>query len=302
MKGALPLERGSGRARASALLADLAALGKLRISLLSTVSAATGFLTASGELRRPLPVALGGTLLLAAGAAALNEVIDRHRDARMERTRDRPIPAGRIGAGTALAAAMLSAAAGALLLWRGAGPLPALLGLAALAAYDAVYTPLKRVTAFAVLPGAIVGALPPAIGFTAAGGALGDARLHALCAFLLLWQVPHSWLIALRHVDDYERGGFPTPARRLAPAPMARVTLAWITATGLSVLLLPLFGATRSVAAAAALAASVAVAVPLVWRALRGRAGATLPRRYAALDLLAVAVMAIVAADALLRR
>lgn len=285
--------------RAWSALSDLAALGKLRISLLSTVSAATGFVASSRELRTPLVATLGGTFLLAAGAAALNEVIDRHRDARMVRTRDRPIPTGRLGVGPALAAALLSATTGALLLWRAAGPVPALLGVAALAWYDAIYTPLKRVTAFAVLPGAVVGLLPPAIGWTAAGGPLTDPRLHALCAFFLFWQVPHFWLIALRHAGDFERAGFPSPVGRFSPVQMARVTLVWIAATGLSALLLPLFGVTRSVPAAIGLAAAVAVAAPLASAQDRSRAVA--PGRFAALNLLAVAVMAIVFADALLR-
>lgn len=290
---------GGGRGWLAAALSDLAALGKVRISLLSAVSAATGFVAFAGELRAPLGAALGGTFLLAAGAAALNEVIDRRRDARMVRTRERPIPAGRIGVAPALAAAALSAATGALLLWRSAGLVPALLGLAALLWYDAVYTPLKRATAFAVLPGAIVGALPPAIGWTAAGGALGDPRLHALCAFFLLWQVPHFWLIVLRHAGDFERGGFPTPTRRLSPAQLQRVTLVWIAATGLSALLLPLFRVTASAPAAVALAAAVALGVPLASRpAGPGDAGL---RPFTALNLLAVAVMGIVLADALLR-
>jgi protoheme IX farnesyltransferase len=284
-------------------LSDLAALGKLRISLLSTLSAATGFLAASRELRAPLLAVLSGTFLLAAGAAALNEVLDRDRDARMERTRGRPIPAGRISVAAALALALLATAVGAALLGAGAGPLPALLGVGALLWYDAVYTPLKRVTAFAVLPGAIVGALPPAIGWTAAGGGLADAGLLPLCAFFLLWQVPHFWLLSLRHAEDFERGGFPTPASRFSPAQAGRITFVWTLATGALALLLPLFGVTRSAPGAYGLAGAAAALLPFAWRLLRRPerpervAGA-----FAAVNLLAVALMAIVSADALLGR
>jgi len=296
-----PLSRPGAPPRAGWLaLSDLAALGKVRISLLSTASAATGFVAFAGTLRSPLAPTLAGTFLLAAGAAALNEVIDRRRDARMERTRSRPIPAGRIGVAPALAAAGLSATSGALLLWRAAGTPAALLGLAALLWYDAVYTPLKRVTAFAVLPGAVVGALPPAIGWAAAGGGLGDPRVHALCAFFLLWQVPHFWLIVLRNAGDFERGGFPTPTRRLAPAQLARVTLAWVVATALSALLLPLFRVTGSAAAAIALAAAVALSAPATLGPRADRP-ATARRAFVALNLLAVGVMAIVVLDALAR-
>jgi len=286
--------------RGRALLTDLATLAKLRISLLSTLSAATGFVAAARELRAPLAGTLGGTLLLAAAAAALNEVLDARRDALMLRTRERPIPAGRIGRPTALALAAGATIAGAALLWLGAGPVPALLGLGALLWYDAVYTPLKRVTAFAVIPGAIVGALPPAIGWTAAGGALGDARLHALCAFFLLWQVPHFWLLALRHAEDFERGGFPTATRRLSRAQLGRVTWVWTLATATAALLPPLFGLTRSAWGAWALVAAAAAVLPPAWRLVRApdrpeRLGAA----FLAVNLLAVALMAVVLADAL---
>jgi protoheme IX farnesyltransferase len=280
--------------------ADLAALAKLRISLLSTFSAAAAFAVAARSLRPPLAATLAGTFLLAAGAAAINAVLDRARDARMERTRDRPLPAGRIGPLPATALALAAGAAGAALLWRGAGPTPALLGVAALAWYDAVYTPLKRATAFAVVPGALVGALPPAIGWTAAGGSLADGGLHALCAFVLAWQVPHAWLLALRHADDYARGGFPTPARRLSVAQLGRVARAWILAAAGTALLLPLFGVARSPLGAAALAVAAAALLPTALRLPRDAARAeALARPFAAVNLFAAAVLAIAAADAL---
>jgi protoheme IX farnesyltransferase len=283
-----------------ARLGDLAALAKPKISLLSTLSAATGFVAASRELRAPMAATIAGTLLLAAAAGALNEVLDRRRDALMLRTRARPIPAGRVGVAAALAWTVLSAAAGAALLWREAGALPALLGLAALAWYDAVYTPLKRVTAFAVLPGALVGALPPAIGWTAAGGGLSDGRLHALCAFFLLWQVPHFWLLAHRHADDYRRAGLPTPATRFSPEQLGRITLAWTLATAATAPLLPLFGVTHSAGAAFGLVAAAAWLGPsALWLPRSGQRPEALGRGFAAVNLFAVVVMIVVAADAL---
>jgi protoheme IX farnesyltransferase len=281
-------------------LRDLAALAKLKISLLSTLSAATGFVAASRELRPPLAATLAGTLLLAAAAAALNEVLDRERDALMVRTRTRPIPAGRLGVAPALGLVALGASGGAALLAAGAGPVPALLGLAALLWYDAVYTPLKRVTAFAVLPGALVGALPPAIGWTAAGGALSDGRLHALCVFFLLWQVPHFWLLALRHADDYRRAGLPTPASRFSPAQMGRITVAWALATLAFTLLLPVFGVTRSAGAAFALVAAAALLGPSMLALLgAGERPEPLRRGLLAVNGVALAVMILVCADAL---
>ncbi|HSM94159.1 MAG TPA: UbiA family prenyltransferase [Anaeromyxobacteraceae bacterium] len=286
-----------GRAR---LLADLATLAKLRISALSTLTAATGFLAASRALRPPLAATIAGTFLLAAAAAALNEILDRERDARMLRTAARPIPAGRIGVPAALGLALVAGGCGLGLLGGTAGALPALLGLGALAWYDAVYTPLKRVTAFAVLPGAVVGALPPAIGWTAAGGALGDARLHAICAFLFLWQVPHFWLLAHRHAEDYRRAGLPTPASRFSPDQLGRIALTWTLATAATAPLLSLFGVTRSAGAAFGLLAAAAMLGPPALALPRSAARPeALARGFWAVNLFAVAVMLLVAADAL---
>ena len=283
-----------------ASLADLAALAKPRISLLSTLSAATGFVATSRELRPPLPAAIAGTFLLAAAAAGLNEVLDRKRDALMARTRARPIPAGRLGVGAALGWVAISAAAGAAVLGWGAGALPALIGLVALLWYDAVYTPLKRVTAFAVLPGAIVGSLPPAIGWTAAGGSLADGRLHALCAFFLLWQVPHFWLLARRHADDYRRAGLPTPASRFSAAQLGRITFAWTLATAAAATLLPLFGVTQSAGSALGLlAAATLVGLSGLVSLKSAERPDALERGFRGVNLFALAVMVLVAADAL---
>lgn len=281
-------------------LRDLAALAKLPISLLAALSAGTGFLAFSRGARPPLAATLAGTFLLAAGAAALNEVIERRADARMERTRDRPIPAGRVGAAAAALLAALATAGGTALLWSRAGAAPALLGLAALAWYDAVYTPLKRVTPFAFLPGAVVGALPPAMGWIAAGGGARDPALHALCGFFLLWQVAHSWLIAVRHAEDSEAGGFPSPARRFSARQAARITFAWALAAAGAALLLPLFGLVVTRGASLGLAVGAVLLVTVVASALPDRFGPGSRRASLAVDLLAVAAMALVAVEALL--
>jgi protoheme IX farnesyltransferase len=281
-------------------LRDLATLAKLPISLLAALSAGTGFLAAAREARPPLAATLAGTFLLAAGAAALNEVIERRADARMERTRDRPIPSGRIGAAVATLLAAVAAAGGTALLWSRAGAAPALLGLSALAWYDAVYTPLKRVTPFAFLPGAVVGALPPAMGWIAAGGGGSDPGLHALCGLFLLWQVAHSWLIALRHADELERGGFPSPARRFSARQAARITFAWVLAAAGALLLLPLFGLVASRGASLGLAAGALLLAGVAASALPDRFGTGSRRAAIAVDLMAVAAMALVAGDALL--
>ncbi len=196
--------------RFRAALADRLELTKPRITGMVVLTTGVGFLMAS---RAPLPAltlaaALAGTGLVAAGAAVLNQVIERVTDAAMQRTRQRPLPAGRITPAAASRFGGLITAAGLLLLILGCGWLAASLALATWASYLFVYTPLKRMTPLATLVGAVPGALPPVIGWSAAGGSLG-AGAFILFAILFLWQVPHFLAIAWLYREDYARAGFP---------------------------------------------------------------------------------------------
>jgi protoheme IX farnesyltransferase len=238
---------------------DALALTKWKISSVAALSTLTGavlFSVRYGSSPRVLaPVA--GTLLLAFGACALNQVQERRIDAQMERTRGRPLPAGRALPGEALALAVALLAAGLGVLAAGAGPTATLLGAAAAVWYNGVYTYLKRVSAFAALPGALVGAVPPLLGWTAAGGALLDFRALALGAFFFVWQVPHFWLLLLRRGEEYRRAGLPSLSARFSPDQLSRITLAWLTATGAVALAMPLFQLATRATALACFAAGV---------------------------------------------
>ncbi len=191
-------------------LVDRFELVKPRITLMVVLTSLVGFVMAEpGRVRLLLLAsALVGTALVASGAAVLNQLLERDTDALMERTRRRPLAAGRV---TPLEAAAFGAAvtfAGiALLLWL-CGPLPAVVALVTWASYLFLYTPLKRRTPLATLVGAVPGALPPVIGWTAAAGTI-DPGACILFAILFLWQVPHFLAIAWIYRDDYARGGFP---------------------------------------------------------------------------------------------
>ena len=169
-----------------------------------------GFVMASpGPLALPLlALALAGTGLVAAGAAVLNQVIERDTDALMLRTRERPLAAGRVSLREAVVFGALITGAGLAVLLLGCGALPALVAFATWASYLFLYTPLKRRTPLATLVGAVPGALPPVIGWTAASGSL-EPGAFILFAIVFLWQVPHFLAIAWLYRDDYARGGFP---------------------------------------------------------------------------------------------
>jgi heme o synthase len=190
------------------------------------------------------------------GASAVNECQERLFDARMARTQARPLPRGVIGFRAALAIAGGLAVSGFLVLLLAHGLVPALLGGLALAWYNAFYTPLKRVSAFAVVPGALIGALPPAIGWTAAGGHLEDPAVLALAFVFFVWQVPHFWMLVAMHEEGYEAAGFPTIVKLLGRRSLARLSFTWMCSTAAACALLPMFRAIVTVPALVMLAAA----------------------------------------------
>jgi len=193
-------------ARASA--ADWLELTKPRITLMVVFTALVGFVTATAAppWTALLLAALVGTGLVAAGASALNQVMERDTDALMHRTRTRPIPAGRIRPVEASLYGALLTLAGLVLLGALCGPLAALVAFSTWASYLFLYTPLKRRSHLATLVGAVPGALPPVIGWAAASGSL-EPGAFILFAIVFLWQIPHFLAIAWLYRDDYERGG-----------------------------------------------------------------------------------------------
>ena len=190
-------------------LADFAELIKARLTLLVLVTTAVGFyLGATGPISyRALFHAVFGTALAAAGAAALNQWWERRPDALMERTKLRPIPAGRMSPRDGLFIGSLLGVAGSIYLAVACNWLSAILAIATIAIYIFAYTPLKRITATNTLVGAIPGAIPPLIGW---GAASGDLALPAwsLFSILFFWQMPHFFAIAWMYRGDYARAGF----------------------------------------------------------------------------------------------
>ncbi|MGA2065163.1 MAG: heme o synthase [Thermoguttaceae bacterium] len=184
-------------------------LAKIRVTAMVLMTTAVGYILAA-----PRPIdwtRLGwvvlGTALAAAGASALNQLLEIDRDAKMERTRGRPLPSGQISRPHALAFALVTGAAGILVLNERVNPLTAALGLANLLVYAALYTPLKPRTSTSTLVGAVCGAVPPLMGWAAAGRglSLGAALLGTT---LLLWQVPHSLSFVWLYRADYMRAGY----------------------------------------------------------------------------------------------
>ncbi len=189
--------------------ADFVELGKPRITFLVVVTAAVGYALGAPVFHSGVfLLVLCGTALVAGGASALNQYAEREADARMLRTRGRPLPAGRLTPAEALSFGLSISALGLALLAAGTNLLTFALGLAALVSYVLAYTPLKRVTSLCTVVGAVPGAIPPLMGWAAARGSL-DRTAWALFAILFLWQLPHFLALAWIYREDYARGGFP---------------------------------------------------------------------------------------------
>lgn len=221
-------------------------LCKIRISVFTTLSASTGFILSGTAINVTYLIVVAGVFLLACGASALNQYQERWADEKMERTKKRPLPSGEVRATHALQLSCLLIISGLLTLSCSGDLLIAGLGLFAVIWYNGIYTFLKKLTAFAALPGALVGAVPPAIGWAAGGASLSDHRLLAVSFFFFMWQVPHFWLLLLANGNDYEKAELPVMSRIFTVRQMTRLTFVWMAAASVSSLLIPVYGVLNS--------------------------------------------------------
>ncbi len=230
---------------------------KPRITMLVLIVAVASFYVAAPGSVDWLKLALMtlGTGVLAAGIFSLNQYLERDVDLLMGRTRDRPIPSRRVTPGRVLAFGVIATAAGTALLALRSGPIPGVLAAATFVLYDLVYTPLKRRTVLHTVVGALSGATPPLIGWSAARGTL-DPGAWILFGVLFLWQFPHFLAIESMYRDDYARAGI----RVLPVSEPTGSAAAWVMVSALA-LLLAVSGALflAGLAGRAALAGSLAV-------------------------------------------
>lgn len=217
-------------------------LNKVRITFAVTLTMLAGYALAKNAIDTGVILPMVGIFILACGAAALNHYQDKDRDALMQRTMNRPIPSGKISGRAVLVISFVEIILGTYLIYLGSGFLAAQLGLLALIWYNAIYTPLKRKTAVAVIPGSIIGAIPPMVGWVAGGGALADPRLLVLGFFFFVWQVPHFWLLMLNYGKEYEKAGYPSITAKISKQQIKNATFVWTAATAIAALMLPVYG------------------------------------------------------------
>ena len=215
-------------------------LGKARISLPVALSALTGYVLLSGSIGSPGWYLFAGVFLISCSSGAINHWQEYKTDAMMPRTKNRPIPSGKVSPAFALIVAVAYFVAGSIILgihfpigaWAAA--------VVTLVSYNGFYTPLKKVTAFAVVPGSLVGALPPYIGWLAAGGSLSSPLIFLVASFFFIGQIPHFWLLLLMFGKEYSLAGYPSLHAIFSENQIKRLSYTWILATIGSALLIAL--------------------------------------------------------------
>jgi len=213
------------------MLKDFFIVTKFVLSFAVSLSALFAYIMAKGEVGFDMFLATFSVLLVAMGVSTLNQVQEYKEDSKMQRTKNRPIAAGRMSTATGYLISAVLILLSLILIY-------ALLGLTgvnffmfAFIWYNLMYTPLKKKSALAVVPGAILGVIPPAIGWMIAGESLLTLEFFALGMYFFIWQVPHYWLLVMLFHGDYKDAGYPTAMRLFGQASLQRLTFVWLVFT-----------------------------------------------------------------------
>jgi protoheme IX farnesyltransferase len=213
------------------MIKDFFIVTKFILSFAVSLSALFAYIMAKGEIGLDMFLATFSVLLVAMGVSTLNQVQEYREDSKMERTKNRPIAAGRMSPRTGVIISVV-------LILMSLALIYALLGLTginlfafAFIWYNLMYTPLKKRSALAVVPGAILGVIPPAIGWLAAEHTLFELEFIALAVYYFIWQVPHFWLLVMLFHGDYKDGGYPTVMRLFGEGTLQRLTFVWLMLT-----------------------------------------------------------------------
>jgi protoheme IX farnesyltransferase len=210
----------------------------MRISLPVALSACTGYVLQTGRFDTNALLLIAGVFLMSCSSGAINHIQEYKTDALMPRTLKRPIPSGKISIWGAIAVASGYFVGGAIILLWAFQPIAFATSVLTLLSYNAIYTPLKKVTAFAVVPGSLVGALPPFIGWFAGGGGFTDERIYWVSLFFFIGQIPHFWLLLLMFGKEYSLAGFPSLNTVFNENQIKRLSYTWILATVATALIL----------------------------------------------------------------
>lgn len=213
------------------MIKDFFSVTKFVLSFAVSLSALFAYIMAKGEVGMDMLLATFSVLLVAMGVSTLNQVQEYKEDSKMERTKNRPIASGRMNPRTGIIIAAVLIVLSMVLIYDLLGITGINIFLFAFIWYNAMYTPLKKKSALAVIPGAILGVIPPAVGWLVAGHSLQDLEFIAIAAYYFIWQVPHFWLLVMLFHGDYKEGGYPTAMRLFGQGSLQRLTFVWLIFT-----------------------------------------------------------------------
>jgi len=213
------------------MIKDFFVVTKFILSFAVSLSALFAYIMAKGEVGFDMLLATFSVLLVAMGVSTLNQVQEYKEDAKMERTKNRPIAAGRMSPNTGYIISTILIVFSMILIYSLIGLTGINIFMFAFIWYNLMYTPLKKKSALAVVPGAILGVIPPVIGWLVAGNSLMELEFLSLALYFFIWQVPHFWLLVMLFHGDYKDGGYPTAMRLFGQASLQRLTFVWLVFT-----------------------------------------------------------------------
>lgn len=222
-------------------LSLLAEIVKLRITILVSLTTALGYFIGSNNISLGFVFPVIGIFILACGSAALNQYQERDYDALMERTKNRPIPSGKIKSINVLLISLILLLIGSAILIIKTNLTTLIIGLLTFFWYNGVYTPLKKKMSLAIIPGSLVGALPPLAGWAATGENIFDIKILYIALYFFVWQIPHFWLLLLVHGKDFEKGGFPVLSNNINKKSIVVITFLMLVVTVLISATIPVF-------------------------------------------------------------
>lgn len=216
-------------------------LSKLNIMIPVSLTGFTGYFIYNPGISQEIVMVTLGVFLLAVSASVLNQIQEVEQDRKMNRTQFRPLPSGAIKIHQAAIFFFTTLIAGTILICTWGNIAAAIIGLITILWYNGIYTYAKRITAFAVVPGAVTGALPPLIGWVSAGGGVWDKSIIFLEFLFFTGQIPHFWLLILKYGEEYKKAGFPSLSNILSAVQIKRLTYTWVVTSAMAALFLCYF-------------------------------------------------------------
>jgi heme o synthase len=282
-------------------LSDYLLLSKLPVMIPVSLTGFTGYFLCHPVFSLSLLLVSLGILLTAIAASALNQVQEVSTDSLMMRTKNRPLAAGRMSRKAAIVFSVICLFAGTVLIYFAGTPLAAVFALFTIFWYNLIYTGLKKKTAFAVVPGALTGALPPLIGWTAAGCHPADKTIIFIEFLFFMGQIPHFWLLIVRYGDEYASAGMPSLTRLFRGVQIKRLSFIWTLSTVIAAQFLGMFGILHSSVSRIIILASSLILIILFTGLLRDRQGSSEVRKYSlALNIFFLVVMIVLISDRLI--